>query len=263
MSSAWVAGSVRAKAVARRRVGAAGARALAASTSLEEALLSLAATPYRRGVRADQALAEAQHAVAGTLLWHLRVLAGWLPRTGAGMMHALAGAFEITNVDEHLRMLAGMPTPPSYQLGSLGTAWSRLAGAASPAELQGILASSRWGDPGEASPRSIRLGMRFTWTDRIRSSVPEAAPWVGGAAALLVARESHLAQHGLPEPTHRMAAQVLGPTAGEMGSLRDLASRIPKDARWALEGVDQPEDLWRAEARWWRRVGGVRLAAPV
>lgn len=55
MSAGWVAGSVRARALARRRIGAAGARQLAACGSLADALALLAKTPYRigPGVRAD------------------------------------------------------------------------------------------------------------------------------------------------------------------------------------------------------------------
>src|SRR6266540_5688954 len=171
MSTAWVAGSVRATALSRRRLGLAGARALAASSSLAEAFPSLVATPYGHDVRTDQTLAEAQHAIGGTLLWHLRVLAGWLPREGADALRLLAGAFEIANVDEHLLELAGAPAPPPYHLGSLGTAWPRLARTTTTAEVRSVLRSSPWGDPGEASPRSIRIGMRLSWVARVVSSL--------------------------------------------------------------------------------------------
>ncbi|MFI5079696.1 MAG: hypothetical protein ACHQCE_01390, partial [Streptosporangiales bacterium] len=79
MSTGWVAGSVRARALARRRLGAAAARQLAASGSLADALRVLAATHYGREDLGGQTLAGAQHAVARTVLWDLRVLAGWLP----------------------------------------------------------------------------------------------------------------------------------------------------------------------------------------
>ena len=49
MSAGWVAGSVRARALARRRIGAGQARRIAACGSLGEALAMLAATPYRIG----------------------------------------------------------------------------------------------------------------------------------------------------------------------------------------------------------------------
>ena len=82
MSTGWVAGSVRARALARRRLGAAAARQLAASGSLADALRVLSATHYGREDLRGQTLAGAQHAVARTVLWDLRVLAGWLPRDG-------------------------------------------------------------------------------------------------------------------------------------------------------------------------------------
>ena len=64
MSAGWVAGSVRARAMARRRLGAGAARQLAACGSLAEALRVLAATPYGREGLPGQTLAAAQHAVA-------------------------------------------------------------------------------------------------------------------------------------------------------------------------------------------------------
>ena len=78
MTAAWVAGSVRARAMARRRYGAAAARSLAAGPSLADALNTLSDTPYGRDVHPGQSLAEAQHALGDTVLWHLRVLAGWM-----------------------------------------------------------------------------------------------------------------------------------------------------------------------------------------
>jgi hypothetical protein len=129
VSAGWVAGSVRARALAQRRLGAGAARTLAASSSLEVALAALAASPYRQEVRPGQRLAEAQRAVAATLLWHLRVLAGWLPREGADMLRLLAGWFEVANVDELLHRLAGGEAEEPFRLGALATAWPRLAPA--------------------------------------------------------------------------------------------------------------------------------------
>jgi hypothetical protein len=47
---------------------------------------------------------------------------------------------------------------------------------------------------------------------------------------------------------------VVGGPALSVGTLPDLASALPASARWVLAGVEQPVDLWRAEARWWTRV---------
>ena len=76
MSSSWVAGVVRAKALARRRLGAAGARAVATSPGLSAALAALVSSSYGHDVRPGQSLGAAQHAVAASLLWNMRVLAG-------------------------------------------------------------------------------------------------------------------------------------------------------------------------------------------
>lgn len=75
-----MAGVVRAKALAGRRLGAAGARAVAKSPGLGPALAALSSSPYGHDVRPGQSLGAAQHAVAASLLWNMRVLAGWLPR---------------------------------------------------------------------------------------------------------------------------------------------------------------------------------------
>ena len=53
MSAGWVAGSVRAKALARRRLGAEQTRRLASCGSLSDALRILAATAYGVNLRPD------------------------------------------------------------------------------------------------------------------------------------------------------------------------------------------------------------------
>src|SRR5215472_379416 len=98
MSLAWVAGSVRASLLVSRRVGRAEARTLAGRGSLQDALRELAGSPYGREVEGARSLEEAQRAVAATLLWNLRVLAGWLPPAGGELLRALAAWYEIANV---------------------------------------------------------------------------------------------------------------------------------------------------------------------
>ena len=131
MTAGWVAGSVRARAMARRVLGAEAARQLAASRSLPEAQRMLQQTPFRGAAEAGLSLAAAQHAVAETILWDMRVLAGWLPRDGVSLLRLLAGWFEIANVDELLQTLAGRPSDTEFQLGALATAWPRLSEARS------------------------------------------------------------------------------------------------------------------------------------
>jgi len=255
VSARWVAGSVRAQAMARRRVGPAGARALAGSASAAEAVRALAGSPYGAYVRPDSDLATAQRGLAETLLWNLRVLAGWLPQPGAEALRALAGWFEIANVDEHLRALDGEPAEPPFRLGHLATAWPRIAASTSPSELRAALAVSPWRDPGGTEPRHIQLGMRLAWAERVAARAPAAAAWARAAAVLLVAREGPTSGGPLPAVATATATRLLGAAAAHAGSLPELAAAVPARVRWTLDGIDGPAALWTADVRWWRRIG--------
>jgi hypothetical protein len=237
-----------------RRLGRAGARDLAAYPSLAAALGALARSPYGHDVRGDQDLPRAQRAVVESLLWNARVLAGWVPREGVTMLRVLLGSLEIANVEDHLVTLGGGTAPTPYRLGGLATAWPRLREATSTAQLRQVLAASPWGDPGGESPREIGLTMRACLADRTMAAVPQAAGWASGAAALLVAREALLHARPLPDRALVSAARAIGGRAAAAGSLAELRAALPASARWALEGVQQPLDLWQAEARWWNTV---------
>lgn len=266
MSTAWVAGSVRARAMARRRLGHAAARDLARRTSLELAIDSLAITPYGHDVHPGQDMSAAQHAVASTLLWHMRVLAGWVPHGDARMLRVLAGGFEVANVDERLRELAGGPTDPMFRLGTLEIAWNRIARATSIAEVREYLARSAWGDPGADTPAAVRRGMRLSWASRVAASVPGGRPWAAGAAAIIIARELLLDPQPPADLTVRMASPLLGRAWISASSVRTFADALPADVRWVLDGVDAPADLWRAESAWWARLdrdGHALLRRPV
>jgi hypothetical protein len=255
MSAGWVAGSVRAQAMARRRLGCAAARTLAASESLAAATESLARSPYGRYLpHGAPTLAVATRAVAETLVWNLRVLAGWLPAAGAEMLRVLAGWFEIANVDEHMRALAGDTAEPPFRLGTLTTVWPLLHATGSPEELRAALAASPWRDPGGSSPRDIQLGMRLVWAERVGARVESARTWAYGASALLVARERAARDRPLPEGAAAAASRMLGAGAVSATSLGDLTTAVPARARWALAGVVDVSDLWLGEAAWWRRV---------
>ncbi|HEX2894734.1 MAG TPA: hypothetical protein VHO29_12110 [Marmoricola sp.] len=252
MSAGWVAASVRAQAMARRRLGRGAARSLAGSGSVGRAVRVLAATPYGHDVRPDQGLAEAQHAVADTVLWHLRVLAGWAPWDGARLLRVLAAGFEIANVDAMVASLAGAPEAQPFELGALATAWPRLAGAASLTDLRSRMAESPWGDPGEDSAAAIQTGMRLAWARRAAGQVPQA--WSLAGAALLVARERFVAGREPPARAADLSGVLLGVSAGASPSFGDLVRSLPRDAAWVFEGVDAPSGMWRGEAAWWRRV---------
>ena len=276
MSAGWVAGSVRARALARRRIGADEARRLAACGSLDEALAMLAATPYRigpvppggaagqdgqmtsggaaadgRGVQEE--LAAAQHAIAAALLWDLRVLAGWLPQGGAQLMRALAGWFEIANVAERLAELAGRQPGATFRLGALATAWPQLRRADSLAQLRSVLAASAWKDPGGDTPEALEVGLRTRWAQRVAGLGEPAQTWAASALALLLAGERFGAERATNPVLRSVAATLLGPRAAAADTPGELARRLPGRLAWVLEPAADPADLWRAEAAWWTR----------
>lgn len=259
MSISWVAGSVRAAAMARRRYGAAAARSLATSSSLDEAVDRLATTAYGHDLAPGMRLDEAQRSVAATLLWHLRVLAGWTPWEGTQVLRSLAAGFEVANVDELLRALDDAPSATPYRLGALSTWWPHLEGAASLGELRTLLSTSPWGDPGRDSAQAIQTTMRLAWARRTDGQVPEA--WRLGGAALLVARERFAAGHELEGAAADLARVLVGEGAVTATSLEDLAGVLPREAAWVLDGIHEPGELWQGEAVWWRRVehDGFRL----
>jgi hypothetical protein len=241
----------------RRRLGRARARELARATSLTGALQVLTDSPYRHDVDASMSLPAAQRAVGATALWHLRVLAGWLPPGGAEMMRTFAGRWEIENVEDRLVSFLGVAVPAPFALGSLATSWPRIAEAASVAEVRGILAASPWGDPGGDDAAGIAFGLQLGWARRLARAVPTAADLAAGWSALLVARSVFVG--GRPAAELRSRPAELGADWTGARSVRDLADRLPRGARWVLEGVAEPEDLWRAETRWWSRLGSEGL----
>jgi hypothetical protein len=261
VSAGWVAGSVRARAIARRRLGVDGARQMAACSSLEEALRGLAVTAYGGAARDRQGLAEVQHAVAATVLWDLRVLAGWLPPGGLRLMRPVAGWFEIANIDELLEQLAGRPAGDPFELGALATAWPRLRRSASPAELRAGLAASAWKDPGGDSGLEVRVGVRACWAERVAGLGGPAQTWGASGLALLVAAERFVAGRPLNPAVRAVARGLLGAAAAEAATFAGLRDRLPTPLTWVLEPAHSVADLWRAEAAWWARLerDGFRL----
>lgn len=225
MTAGWVAGTVRARAMARRVLGADAARQLASCQSLPEAQRLLETTPFRAAAKPGLSLSAAQHAIAETILWDLRVLAGWLPRDGVRLLRLLAGWFEIANVDELLQALAGRPSGAEFRLGALGTAWPRLREARSMAELRQALAASAWGDPGGDAIRTIRAGLRTRWADRVAASGDPARAWATAAAAIASLGAPGSARQSRPGRSHSRVITVV-PAA----------------------------ESWQAESDWWRRV---------
>lgn len=252
MSAKWVAGSVRARLLARHCVGVDGARDIASAGSVDAAIVRLRASAYgRTSIGADSVL-RAQHAVWTTTVWDLRVLAGWLPGAGVGVVRAFAGSFEIENIADRLAFLAGTDEPLVFELGSLGNVSTRVRDAASVHEVREQLRTSPWGDPGSDEREHILMSLRLEWARRL-GEIGAAAAWGGAAAALVLARL--LVQREEPiSPDVRRRANLLGRRALEATSLTAFVAALPDAARWVFDGIDSPEELWRAEAAWWRRV---------
>lgn len=254
MGAGWTGGGVRSRAMLDRRLGRAGARRLAGVSSLAAAVDSLRGGPYGHDLhgRAGSDVELAQHAVAATLLWHLRVLAGWQPRPGAVLLRVLAGWFEIVNTVEHTRALLGLAGADPFRLGGLATA-PGVAATTSPEELRDALARSPWRDPGGTSPSTVSLGMQLSWADRVARTSPSAAQWAAAGAALVLAHARFGQRNNEAGPV-ATAARLLGTPAAEATSWTAFTSALPPRAGWVLSGIDRPDDLWRAERRWWEYV---------
>lgn len=256
MSAGWVAGTVRARLLLRRRLGRERALDAAACGSLREALALLAGSGYGRDLQPNLDLPGAQRAVAGTLLLHMRVLAAWLPPAGAAALRALAAWFELANVQDRLAYQLGAPLEKPFELGGLSTAWSRLSQTQTPAELRDALAHSAWGDPGGDGPEQLHLALRLAWAERLLAAAPELAELVSGGLALLTARELFAAGRplellaGRPVPT-------LGSDWQTARTFPELVTRLPGRASWAVAGVDGADALWLSELAWWSRAQGL------
>jgi len=254
VSGSWVAGSVRARLlVAERLAGAETTSEIAAAGSLRDALVVLSRTGYRRGVRLDLALEEAERAVLDTTLLHLRLLLGWLPAAAHGLLRTLAAWFELANVEERVAYLAGGELPRPFELGALAVAWPRAADAQSLEELSRALSGPAWTELRVHSVAELGLALRLAWARRVAAEVPEARPWALGGTALLLASELYVV--GLP--VERLAVPtvpLLGSAWQSAGTFEELKQSLPPDAAWALAETSRPDELWRAEARWWDTV---------
>jgi len=252
VSAPWAAGSVKAQLLLGRRVGAAAAAELAEAPSLAEALGRLAGTAYAAAA-ASGSLETAQREVAASLALQLRVLAAWLPRSMTTGLRALAAWFELANIEDRLAYFAGGgPTAP-FELGVLSSAWDAAAVTQSPEELRAVLAASSWGDPGGDDREQFGRLLRFAWARRVAAHAPEARSWAAGAAAILLAEELFVAESSVEPGLARRAE--LGVAWRGARTLPELRARLPRHAAWALAGIDEPSELWRAELGWWRTVG--------
>ena len=268
MSAGWVAAGVRARGLARRQLGHEGARQLGASDSLATALGALAHTPYGREVGTEMDLASAEHAVFATLLWHMRILAGWGPPLGSGPLRLLAAGFEIANVTGHLARMGGQTVPPPYVLGSMATAWPAVSGARTPTEVRAALATSSWGDPGGEELATVRLALLFGWARRVLDGVPGAADWAITGSALVLCRVLAAGAFSALGPSARRDAGISWVRAGKQRPRRvsspgTYPGWLPRSSRTSrvptICGAPRPSGgrasrrralRWRGARRW-------------
>jgi hypothetical protein len=251
----WVAVAVRGRGLLARRLGRDGVRSLANLPSLDRALSQLTHTPYAHDLRPGMGLPAAQHAIYATLLWHLRILAGWAMPQGSERVRALAAGFEITNIVNHMARLNGRSYEPAYELGALTTAWRRVENAQTTSQVREELARSAWGDPGTDDIGRMCIALYAAWARRVASRAPEAGGWASAFLTLIVAR-ALLNGVSLRDDISlgRNVGAVLGVRAESASTLPELVASVPHGSLWAIRDVKSVEDLWRAEATWWKLV---------
>ena len=250
MSANWVAASIRARSLSQRRVGAGHCRQLATMTNLPQALALLSDSGYAPRLVGVTSLTAAQRATRETLLWQLRVLAGWLPPGGTGLVRAIAALYERDNIVALAgRLKGGTELSEAYQLGALATAWPRVQKQTSLPALTEALRRSAWGDPGPIDDVALRDLLTLAWLRRLSAAAPAVSGWACSASALVAARMVLVDQ---TVPTSRTLVLVRPWLGREWANSRDLGRfrvSLPRPARSILDGIDDPVDLWRAEAR--------------
>jgi hypothetical protein len=248
-----VAGTVRARLLANRRLGDAGARRVAAAGEAAEATRRVADSPYGRDVSAGMAISDAEHGVHATALWHLRVLAGWLPPGGSDVVRILAGGHEIANIESHMDALGGAPPTPPFVLGALGTAWPRVRTTRSIGAVRAALAASPWGDPGSDERAPFSAALRLAWARRVSERIPALRRWAAAGAAVVVANERFGNGRALTASATRDARRLLGPGC-EASPVAAFAAGLAADVRPVFADAVATDDAWRAETALWREL---------
>ena len=249
MSSGWVAASVRVRGLVEGRAGAGACREAAGAHGVPAAVSVLAASAYGERLTAVDDLLAAQRAVAETVLWQVRVLAGWLPPAGTRLAVVAAALFERQNVVARYRELTeGVPAGEPFTLGSLATAWPAVSVATTPTDLLAALRRSPWGDLGEAGAvRPLADAMTLSLSRRLALAVPVARGWCEAACALVAARRLLVDGIAPDETFVRLSRPLIGDRWTSTGNPAELASALPAAARSVLAAAGSAEDLWRAE----------------
>jgi hypothetical protein len=253
VTAGWVAATTRGRSLLGRTLGAEGARAIATAASWEQGRDRVATSIYGNGL-APHADRETAHrtAIAATT-WQLRVLSGWLPPDGGGLARLAAAPIEIINIEGHLARLGGDGANPIH-MGSLGVAWPRVGHTTSVEQVRSVLARSAWGDPGGTDRSVLAVGLRVAWARRLSHMLPSARTWALGALAVLIARERFVFEREIEAITATELDRLLGLQWRAATEIAELAERLPRSARWSLDGIDSPTEVWKAETAILRRV---------
>ncbi|MGA7271874.1 MAG: hypothetical protein WB239_12450 [Acidimicrobiia bacterium] len=252
MRPGWVSGALRGRMLASRRLDPGSRHALENARGLGASLGVLASTTYAHRLHPGMTLEEAQRQVGETTLWHLRVLAGWLPPGGGEDIGVVAGWFEMHNMIDHFAAIAlSSAAPGPYRLGGLGTVWRKVVDTRTLEEARAILAVSDWGNPGEGDFLHMVRGVRVGWGRRLSETFEDQSHWGAGYMAIELAKDLFLQ----PQISGRRLRWPMDkPSEMSAPSMPDLVRALPPEASWVLKGSEDPGELWRAEDRWWARV---------
>ena len=250
MSADWVAATVRARALARRRAGAGASAVIARAATLRDGLAVLVGTAYESRLADVTDMVAVERATDETVLWQLRVLAGWLPATASRLCRNAAAAFERDNLVALAAQLAGgRAAPEAFDLGSLGTAWPRLSTSGSTAELYAGLARSPWGAVGAEDATALRDVLTVVWFRRLADTAAAARPWAQNGAALVATRIVLVDRVEPPPRLRRLLRPLIGSAWESAADLEAMRAALPRSTGAVLAGIETPTDLWRAEAR--------------
>ncbi|MEJ1230273.1 MAG: hypothetical protein WDM88_06140 [Galbitalea sp.] len=161
---------------------------------------------YGDRLRGVATLAAAQTAISATVLWRLRVLAGWMPAAGGTLARAMAAGFERQNIVAHAEQLrGGEPETAVFDLGTLATAWPQLRTTPRSRNLRACCAPPA-GGPRPRRGRGFPRGRAHVlWLRRLAAAAPAARSWAAAACALLAARVTLVDR---AEPSERLVALV-------------------------------------------------------
>ncbi|MGN8247065.1 hypothetical protein ACTHAM_000737 [Cellulomonas soli] len=250
MNSDWVAAAVRARALARRRFGAAGCRTVAAQPDLATALTRLDGSMYAERLHDATDLAAAERALDDTTVWQLRVLAGWVPAGSSRLCRTAAGRYERDDIVALARHLQdGRTLTPPHELGTLATAWPQLRTATTLPELRTALRRSPWGEVDTDGTTWLRDTLTLVWWRRLADVAPPARPWAQTAAALLAARLVLVDRTPPPPRIPVLLRPLIGSGWQDTHDLTALRETLPRATHAVLRGLDHPDRLWQGEVR--------------